>query len=198
MSAVSVPFGADDLERLRRDDPHTRVVDVRSPAEFSGRHIPGSCNVPLAEIGEHMADLASPDDGPVVLVCESGRRARTAEDRLIAAGHPAVHVLTGGVAAWEAQGRTLVRAAGKAPWALERQVRLVAGGIVAAAVAASVVWPPARFLAGAVGAGLVVAALTDTCAMGAALARLPYNTRTRAACGVPAGTVAADAAGEAA
>jgi hypothetical protein len=88
--------------------------------------------------------------------------------------------------------------AGEAPWALERQVRLVAGGIVASAVAASVVWPPARFVAGAVGAGLVIAALTDTCAMGAALARLPYNTRSRAACGVPGPVGAADTTGEAA
>ena len=199
MSAASVPFGADDLERLRRDNPHVRVVDVRSPAEFSVRHIPGSCNIPLAELDEHVADLASPGVGPVVLVCESGRRALAAQRRLADAGHASVHVLAGGVAGWEAQDRDLVRApAGEAPWALERQVRLAAGGIVAAAVAASVVWPPARFLAGAVGAGLVVAAVTDRCARGAALARLPYNTRTRAACGVPDSIVATHTTGEAA
>jgi rhodanese-related sulfurtransferase len=198
MSAASVPFGADDLERLRRDHPHTRVVDVRSPAEFSGRRIPGSCHVPLAELGDHMAELTSPEDGPVVLVCESGRRAQTAQRRLAEAGQTSAHVLTGGVAAWEAQGLALVRAAGPAPWALERQVRLVAGGMVAGAIAASRVWPPARFLAGAIGVGLVVAALTDTCAMGAVLARMPYNTRSRPVCGVPSPVVGAEAAGEAA
>ena len=196
MPTVNVPFTADDLERLRRDEPRTRLVDVRTPAEFSVRHIPGSCSVPLAVLDEHLADLASAGAGPVVLVCESGVRARTAHRRLTEAGHPALQVLSGGVAGWEAQGLPLTRgAAGEAPWGLERQVRLVAGGIVAASVAASVVWPRARFLAGAVGAGLVVAALTDTCAMGAALARLPYNTRSRA-CGVPGAATAVDTAGE--
>lgn len=92
MSAASVPFGAEHLERLRLDNPHTRVVDVRSPAEFSVRHIPGSCNMPLARLDEHMADLTSPDAGPVVLVCESGGRARVAQRRLVDAGHSAVHV----------------------------------------------------------------------------------------------------------
>ncbi|NGM16273.1 sulfurtransferase, partial [Verrucosispora sp. CWR15] len=43
------------------------------------------------------------------------------------------------------------------------------------AVVVSVWVPAARHVAGLVGAGLTVAALTDTCAMGAVLARLPYN-----------------------
>jgi len=65
-------------------------------------------------------------------------------------------------------------------------VRLVAGSIVAVSVAASVVWPPAAYVAGVMGAGLAVAALTDTCAMGMALAKLPYNTRQRGTCDLPA------------
>lgn len=46
---------------------------------------------------------------------------------------------------------------------------------LATSVAASTIWPPARLVAGAVGAGLVVAAATNTCAMGMALAKLPHN-----------------------
>ncbi|WP_243711113.1 hypothetical protein [Actinomadura sp. KC216] len=41
-------------------------------------------------------------------------------------------------------------------------------------VLASTVVEPAKWLA-ALGAGLTVAALTNTCAMGIALAKLPYN-----------------------
>jgi rhodanese-related sulfurtransferase len=183
---LSAPFTAEDLDRLRGEHPDVRVVDVRTPVEFSSRHIPGSYNVPLAQLDEHRAELTSADIGPVVLVCESGRRAGVAEERLADAGLGSVHVLAGGVAGWEARGLELARAPGDdVPWALERQVRLVAGGIVATAVAATVVWPPARFFAGAVGLGLVLAAVTDTCAMGLALARLPYNTRSRTACDLP-------------
>ena len=49
----------------------------------------------------------------------------------------------------------------------------------------SVVWPPARYVAGVLGAGLVFAAVTNTCAMGMALARLPYNRRAVATCDMP-------------
>lgn len=42
-------------------------------------------------------------------------------------------------------------------------------------VVASTVLPPLRYLAGAVGAGLVFTALTNTCAMGNVLSKLPYN-----------------------
>ena len=75
--------------------------------------------------------------------------------------------------AWEASGAPVNR--GRQTWELERQVRLVAGGLVASSVAGSTLAPRMKWLAGAVGTGLVVAALTNTCAMGAALSRLPWN-----------------------
>ncbi|NLD75583.1 MAG: rhodanese-like domain-containing protein [Acidimicrobiales bacterium] len=174
-----------DLDRLRSEHPELRIVDVRTPGEFAGRHIPGSYNVPLPQLAEHRTELTAESTGPVVLVCESGRRAGQAERQLADAGLDRVHVLDGGVAAWESTGLQLVRSAGAAPWGLERQVRLVAGSIVATSIAASTIWPSARYVAGFVGAGLTFAALTDTCAMGMALAKLPYNTRQRGSCDLP-------------
>jgi uncharacterized transporter YbjL len=78
--------------------------------------------------------------------------------------------------AWQQEGhavRTLT-----ARWPMDRQVRLVAGSIVFAAVAASVVLPKAKWVAAAVGGGLAAAAATNTCAMGAVLSKLPYNQPT--------------------
>jgi len=54
-------------------------------------------------------------------------------------------------------------------------VRGVAGTIVLASILTSVKFPKARFLAGGVGFGLAFSAVTDTCAMGTMLAKLPYN-----------------------
>ncbi|HEU5082870.1 MAG TPA: DUF2892 domain-containing protein, partial [Acidimicrobiales bacterium] len=58
------------------------------------------------------------------------------------------------------------------------QVRLVAGGITLASVVASVWFPPARFVAGFIGAGLTFSAVTNTCGMAMMLAKLPYNRAT--------------------
>jgi rhodanese-related sulfurtransferase len=149
------------------------LIDVRTPAEYETAHIPGSINIPLPLVQQHATDLAGDLDGPVVLVCQAGGRARTAHAALTEAGAQQLAVLDGGIAAHTTAGQPVRR--GRPRWALERQVRLVAGGLVAGSILASLRFPKSRFLAGGIGAGLTTAALTDTCAMGAALARLPYN-----------------------
>lgn len=152
-----------------------RIVDVRTPGEFADVHIPGSYNVPLELLEEHGRELAEHLDEDVVLVCRSGARACRAEGALAGAGLPNLHVLVGGITAWESAGGDVVR--GEGTWDLERQVRLVAGSIVLTGVLVSAVLPPAKWVAAGIGAGLTGAALTDTCAMGMLLSKLPHNRR---------------------
>lgn len=161
-----------DVRRLVSTDPTTRIIDVRTTGEFEAGHVEGSYNVPLDTLGEHRGELAHLD-APVVLVCQSGNRAAKAEDTLRAAGLGNIRLLEGGMNAWVASGQP-VRTV-KERWGLERQVRLVAGSIVLTAIVVSVWVPAARFVAGAIGAGLTFAALSNTCAMGMVLSKLPYN-----------------------
>jgi rhodanese-related sulfurtransferase len=155
-------------------DPHSvTVLDVRSPAEFETAHLSGSHNVPLDLLGEHAPELAASLDGSVLLVCQSGVRATQAAQRLAAAGLTDLHVVDGGVPALAAAGGPIAR--GQARWALERQVRLVAGSLVLLGALASLLLPIALVLAICIGAGLTFSALSNTCAMGALLSRLPYN-----------------------
>ncbi|MBS1694612.1 MAG: rhodanese-like domain-containing protein [Actinobacteria bacterium] len=162
-------------ERLAAPAP-PRLLDVRTPAEFETAHIPGSYNVPLDLLREHRDEIMAHLDEEVVLVCRSGQRAGQAQETLRAAGLGNVHILDGGILDWEAKGFTLNH--GRSKWHLERQVRLVAGTIVLTSILGSIVVPKLRWVAGAVGAGLTFAALSDTCAMGAALSKLPYNRGT--------------------
>ena len=150
---------------------------MRTPGEFETAHIPGSYNVPLDLLREHRDELRAHLDEQVVLVCRSGQRAGQAEQALAAAGLPNLRVLDGGMTAWQAAAGPVRR--GRARWDLERQVRLVAGSIVLVAVLLSVVVAPVKWIAGLVGAGLTVAALSGTCVMGMLLARLPYNRGPR-------------------
>ncbi|MDC5698380.1 rhodanese-like domain-containing protein [Intrasporangium calvum] len=152
-----------------------RLLDVRTPAEFEASHIPGSYNVPLDLLKEHREEFRAHLDEDLVLICRSGARATQAEGLLAATDLPNVHVLVGGVTAWESAGAPLNR--GAETWELERQVRLLAGAIVLVGVLLSIVVPWAKWISAGIGAGLVVAALTNSCLMGLMLAKMPWNRR---------------------
>jgi rhodanese-related sulfurtransferase len=171
-SAVDV-IDAGKLRQLRQQDPDIRILDVRTGGEFEIAHIPGSYNVPLDTLGEHVRDLANVEH-PVILVCQSGGRATQAHGKLAAAGKDALHILEGGMNAWEAADGDLVRG-DTDRWAMDRQVRLVAGSFVMAGIVASPFVPGAQWIAGAVGAGLAYSAASNSCAMAAVLSKLPYN-----------------------
>lgn len=161
------------LRSLLDSSTAPRVLDVRTSAEFETVHMPGAYNVPLDMLREHRDEILSHVDQDVVLVCRSGQRAAQAEATLRQAGVTNVHILDGGITAWEAHGFAVKR--GIQRWDIERQVRLVAGLIVALSILAGIVVPGAQWVAFAIGAGLTFAALTNTCAMGMLLAKLPYN-----------------------
>jgi rhodanese-related sulfurtransferase len=162
-----------ELRELLGSPAAPRILDVRTPVEFQTAHIAGSYSVPLDLLREHRDEIIGHLDQEVVLVCRSGQRATQAEELLHRAGLANVHVLDGGISAWETKGYPVTR--GTPRWDLERQVRLVAGATVLLTIVGSVVAPKLKWLAAGVGGGLTVAALTNTCAMGSLLSRLPYN-----------------------
>ena len=172
-----------ELARLLRDRPETRLLDVRTPGEYEAEHIAGAYNVPLDTLGEHGPEIRAAVADPVVLVCRSGQRARKAEEALGAAGMTNLHVLEGGMTAWAGAGQPVRRGAPR--MSLERQVRIAAGALAATGGFLALFLHPLFALVPAlVGSGLVFAGVTDTCAMGMLLARLPYNRP--ASCDLPA------------
>ncbi len=100
MTTTNLPdtdvINAATLRQLRSQDPDIRILDVRTGGEFETVHIPGSYNVPLDTLGEHVRDLADVEH-PVVLVCQSGGRATQAHGQLTSAGKDTLHILEGGI-----------------------------------------------------------------------------------------------------
>ncbi len=148
-------------------------VDVRSPAEFREAHIPGSVNMPLGDLAEWGPKLGDHCKS-VTLVCQSGQRAERACAELERCGFKEAKVLSGGLAFWTAAGKEVNRGGGGV--SLERQVRIIAGFLVlTGSLLGALVHPGFHALAGAVGAGLLFAGLSNTCMMGMLLMKLPYN-----------------------
>lgn len=70
-----------------------RVVDVRSPEEFGGEHLPGAVNIPLNEIDVE-APRQLPDKSHAILLhCLSGGRSMMAQRILRNLGYTNVHNL---------------------------------------------------------------------------------------------------------
>lgn len=78
------------------------LVDVRTPSEFAGGHVPGAKNVPIDELDARLGELGAPG-APVYVICQSGGRSARASASLAEKGYPAVNV-TGGTGAWRAAG----------------------------------------------------------------------------------------------
>jgi len=182
------------ISQLLAEGAAIRLLDVRTPAEFEAVHIRGAYNVPLDRLAEHREELRLHVREPIVLVCRSGQRARQAEQALREIGMENLHILDGGMNAWEAAELPVER--GRQRLSLERQVRIAAGALAAAGgILALLVNPLFALVPVFIGTGLVMAGVTGFCPMALLLAKLPYNRV--AACDVNA-MVAALKNGEAA
>lgn len=109
---------ADSLER----DPSIRLLDVRTVGEFERGHLRGSCNVPLDRLATYAAEVREVRE-PVVLVCRSGARARSAQELLRHAGMRNLHLLEGGMLAWRREHLPVI----SRPLSMSQLIRRVAG-----------------------------------------------------------------------
>ncbi|HEY8901469.1 MAG TPA: rhodanese-like domain-containing protein [Chthoniobacterales bacterium] len=161
---------AKEVERMRGT---ALLLDVRTPGEYAAEHIAGAALMPLDRL-DAAAVTAQAAGRPCVVVCQGGKRASMAAERLRTAGVGNLSVLTGGVNAWKDAGLPLER--GRGVISIERQVRIGAGSLVLIGVALGFAVNPWFFgLSAFVGAGLVFAGVTDFCGMALVLAKMPWN-----------------------
>lgn len=165
-----------ELEILRQAGKQIDLIDVRFPVEFRDVHVEFARNVPLDRLDPQaiQAERNGNADQPLYVVCRSGSRGRQACEKLLAAGIANVVNVEGGTLACEAAGLPVVRNKKAIP--LERQVRIAAGALVLIGSALGFwVHPYWIGLVAFVGAGLMLAGITDTCGMAMLLARMPWN-----------------------
>ena len=85
------------------------VVDLRPVADYQRGHIAGSKNVQMGQFDPESKQLAPAKALPIVLVCQNGISVSAAAKRLKKAGFERVHVLEGGISAWQQADLPLVK-----------------------------------------------------------------------------------------
>jgi rhodanese-related sulfurtransferase len=153
---------------------------VRTPIERREVHIENTSFLPLDSL--NMGDVCKlAGDGPIYVLCKGGVRAAKACEKLNEEGGCVPLVIEGGILAWEEAGLSVVKE--ESIMSLERQVRLVVGILVLTGTILGVYvnsnW---HLLSGCVGAGLFFAAVTNTCALGMVIAKMPWNQGGKSCC----------------
>ena len=109
------------LDRLENNNA-IRVIDVRTPKEFSNLHIQNAENIPLDRLDATSLASSPGKDGLLYFICQSGGRSKKACDVMSTAGFNIAINIEGGTIACEAAGLPVVR--GRKAISLERQVRI--------------------------------------------------------------------------
>ncbi len=78
-----------------------QLIDVREPAEWKSGHAPQARHIPMGRLSNEARRLKK--DAPVVVMCASGSRSRSAAAQLRSMGYQATS-LSGGLAAWRMAG----------------------------------------------------------------------------------------------
>lgn len=156
----------------RESDSSIPLIDVRTPAEFSGAHAERAVSYPLESLDIQKIPFSKEEE--IHVICQSGGRSMKVCQKLEAAGFTKIVNVEGGTSAWQSAGLPVVE--GKNVMSLERQVRIAAGSLVMTGAAVGQFVHPTGFgLSAFIGAGLVFSGVTDTCGMGMMIAKMPWN-----------------------
>jgi len=81
------------------------ILDVRSQEEFAMGHVPNAILIPHDELASRVTELGSDTGRPLVVYCESGKRAGMAGETLLQAGFTNIAHLDGDMRGWRESGR---------------------------------------------------------------------------------------------
>lgn len=82
------------------------VLDVRNADEYVGEqgHIAGAINIDIENLDKQLDELSGYEDKKIALVCKTDRRSAKAARMLSQQGYSDVHVVEGGMTAWNNAG----------------------------------------------------------------------------------------------
>lgn len=175
MKEISIHTFKEVIE-TEHSNPTVDFINVCTPTEYREKHIPGVRSVPLDEIALHLNEFKNKNT--IYIHCRSGRRGRTAIEKLQSLGVKAELInVSGGILAWDEAGFG-TNSLSKDHMPLMQQVMLTAGLLVLLSHLLSyTAHPHALYLSLFVGLGLTFSGLTGWCGMALILSKMPWNKR---------------------
>ena len=85
------------------------VIDLRPSADFAKGHLPSARQIEFADLQAKVGQLVKNKSNPVLLVCQTGQQSNKAARIVQDAGFAEVHVLEGGLNAWQQAGMPVVK-----------------------------------------------------------------------------------------
>ena len=85
------------------------IVDLRPAADYALGHLPSARHLEFAELQAKIGQIAKNKGNPVLLVCQNGLQSNKASRVVREAGYTEVHVLQGGLNAWQQAGMPVVK-----------------------------------------------------------------------------------------
>jgi rhodanese-related sulfurtransferase len=151
------------------------LLDIRETDEYARERIPGARHTALSQLDQ--ADISDVRGKTLIFHCRSGARTTSNQHRLTRLVGDACEIfqIDGGLEAWHNAGLPTVIDR-RQPIELQRQVQIVAGGLVLLGIVMGLSVSP-WFLAVSlfVGAGLMFAGISGYCGMARLLQRAPWN-----------------------
>jgi cysteine synthase/rhodanese-related sulfurtransferase len=98
--SVAVADLARDLSGAAGAAAQPLLIDVRPFSQYADVHIPGSINLPQAELSQRKAELPADRDTPIVMVCAIGKFSKPTTLYLKSLGYRNVRSVKGGITEW--------------------------------------------------------------------------------------------------
>ena len=116
-AAVQKPvrtIGMGDYRTIVDNPGRALIIDVREPQEFAAGHVPGAINIPRGvidtQIWNHVGSTEKADrERPIVLQCQSGKRATLAAQTLGELGFTQTSAVIMNLDDWKQSGNPFVK-----------------------------------------------------------------------------------------
>jgi len=92
-------IGMDEAVAIMEEERDFIILDVRTPEEFSEKHIPGAINLPNETIGTEEIPMLPDKEQLILVYCRSGNRSKQASEKLVKLGYKNI-VEFGGINDW--------------------------------------------------------------------------------------------------